>query len=207
MTSFAALPGTSLVSLEATDPTYPVVGWLNTTGLNVVPLVVGHPGPLTAGEGVELENGSVIDLMTGSLFGDVESWRDDFNENPGYRIGTPIKAVPVEPTPVSTPELAVLSGRMPVAPDAGPLDFSGKVYAKASFWQAYTGGREVVFVLTPEHPSPLPPARKITRDAYFEARKTIAEVTLDSLMKPADDQPRLPLGDETDEDDDGDDLI
>lgn len=207
MTSFAALPGTSLVSLEANNPSYPVVGWLHTTGLNVVPLVVGHPGPLTAGEGVELENGSVIDLMTGVQFGDFDSWLEDFNENPGYRIGTPIKVLPAEPKPVEVVQVVNMPGRMPAAPDSGPLDFSGKVYAKASFWQAYTGGREVVFVLTPEHPSPLPPARKITRDAYFEARKTIAEVTLDSLMKPVDDQPRLPLGDETDEDDDGDDLI
>lgn len=207
MTAFAAQPGFHLVSLDATDPTYPIIGWLHTTGLNVVPMVLGHPGPLTAGEGIEAENGTVFDPATGQSFGDVESWRDDFNENPTYRIGSPIKAllVPeldaVRPSALAVTASDVIPG---VKPTASALDFSGKVYQKASFWRANVGGRDIVFVLTPGIPAPQAPAEKITREAFYEARKTISEVQVATLMQPADDQPELPLG-ETD--DDGDDLI
>ena len=202
MTAFAAQPGFHLVSLDATDPTYPIIGWLHTTGLNVVPMVLGHPGPLTAGEGIEAENGSVFDPATGQSFGDVESWRDDFNENPTYRIGSPIRALLVpEPVPSVSPVVANVVNEKPTA---SALDFSGKVYQKASFWRANVGGRDLVFVLTPGIPAPQAPAEKITREAFYEARKTISEVQVATLMQPADDQPELPLG-ETD--DDGDDLI
>lgn len=200
MTAFASTPGTALVSLDATDPEFPIIGWLHTSGLNALPLVVGHPGPLVAGHGIQFANESVYDMMTGKLFDDAESWRDDFNDDPKYRIGTVIKeAVFSAPAPdARTPE--------PPAPKSGSLDFSGKVYQKASFWQAHTGGREVVFTLPPETPSPLPPAKKITRDTYFELRKTITESNVAILMAPAEDQPQLPFeGD--DDDDDGNDLI
>lgn len=202
MTAFAAQPGFHLVSLDATDPTYPIIGWLHTTGLNVVPMVLGHPGPLTAGEGIEAENGTVFDPATGQSFGDVESWRDDFNENPTYRIGSPIKTLLVPEPAASAPSVAVNVANE--KPTASTLDFSGKVYQKASFWRANVGGRDLVFVLTPGIPAPQAPAEKITREAFYEARKTISEVQVATLMQPADDQPELPLG-ETD--DDGDDLI
>lgn len=202
MTAFAAQPGFHLVSLDATDPTYPIIGWLHTTGLNVVPMVLGHPGPLTAGEGIEAENGVVFDPATGQSFGDVESWRDDFNENPTYRIGSPIKVLLVpEPVPSASPTVVNVVNEKPTV---SALDFSGKVYQKASFWRANVGGRDLVFVLTPGIPAPQAPAEKITREAFYEARKTISEVQVATLMQPADDQPELPLG-ETD--DDGDDLI
>lgn len=202
MTAFAAQPGFHLVSLDATDPTYPIIGWLHTTGLNVVPMVLGHPGPLTAGEGIEAEDGAVFDPATGQSFGDVESWRDDFNENPTYRIGSPIKALLVpEPVPSASPVVVNVANEKPTT---SILDFSGKVYQKASFWRANVGGRDLVFVLTPGIPAPQAPAEKITREAFYEARKTISEVQVATLMQPAEDQPELPLG-ETD--DDGDDLI
>lgn len=208
MTAFPAVAGTMLIDLDPMVTPLPIIGWAHTTGLNVSPLVLGHPGPLVAGEGFLLHTDQVYDPGTGRFHESAEDWRESVDEESPYRVGT-VLALFAPPVEIKLP---VINNTAPPAaalkvPDSGPLDFSGKVYAKASFWQAHTGGREVVFVLTPEHPSPLPPARKITRDAYFEARKTIAEVTLDSLMKPADDQPRLPLGDETDEDDDGNDLI
>ena len=202
MTAFAAQPRFHLVSLDATDPTYPIIGWLHTTGLNVVPMVLGHPGPLTAGEGIEAENGAVFDPATGQSFGDVESWRDDFNENPTYRIGSPIKALLV-PEPVAAASPVAVNVVKEKATTTS-LDFSGKVYQKASFWRANVGGRDLVFILTPGTPAPQAPAEKITREAFYEARKTISEVQVATLMQPAEDQPELPLGES---DDDGDDLI
>ena len=106
-----------------------------------------------------------------------------------------------EPVPSASPVVANVVNEKPTA---SSLDFSGKVYQKASFWRANVGGRDLVFVLTPGIPAPQAPAEKITREAFYEARKTISEVQVATLMQPADDQPGLPLG-ETD--DDGDDLI
>ncbi len=207
MTAFAAQPGFHLISLDATDPTYPIIGWLHTGGLNVVPMVLGHPGPMTAGEGIEAENGVVFDPATGQTFGDAESWRDDFNDNPTYRIGSPIKTLlPPEPEAPKPGAVVVnITNTDPPKVTADALSFTGKVYQKSSFWRANVKGRDVVFVLTGGTPAPQPPAEKITREAFYEARKTVTEVPLADLLNPADDQPELPLG--GDEDDDGEDLI
>ena len=206
MTAFAAPPGMMLVSLDPGDPEYPILGWLHGTGLNVLPLVIGHPGPMVSGEAIQFEDGRVYDPASTILFGDAESWREDFESEARYRPGSQIghMAPPVAQAAAPAPVLTPVAPAPTIAP-SGPLSFTGKAYAKASFWQANTGGRNIVFTVPGGHPSPAAGAAKITREAYFETRKTITEVSVEDLMKPADDQPELPLTD--DEDDDGDDLI
>jgi hypothetical protein len=206
MTTFAAAPGMMLVSLDPADPEYPILGWLHTTGLNVLPLVIGHPGPMVSGEAIRFPDDMVYDPASTMLFSDAESWRDDFEAESRYRPGTVIgHAAPPAAPPVAV--VAPAAPKLPVAAKApgGALAFDGKTYAKASFWKVEIGGESFVINMPPDHRAPTGPVEKITREVFFELRKSIPETTVEAILNPGTPEPQ-PEEPEADEDD-GDDLI
>lgn len=208
MTAFAATPGAVLVSLDPADPEYPILGWLHTTGLNVTPLVIGHPGPMVSGEAIQFEDERVYDPASAMMFGDLESWRDDFEAENRYRPGSIIGHVKPEPIAIRlTPPPAPAAPKLPVAAKApgGALAFDGKTYAKASFWKVEIGGESFVINMPPDHRAPTGPVEKITREVFFELRKSIPETTVEAILNPVSAAP--PAEEPEAEDDDGDDLI
>lgn len=206
MTAFAATPGAVLVSLDPADPEYPILGWLHTTGLNVTPLVIGHPGPMVSGEAIQFEDERVYDPASTMMFGDLESWRDDFEAENRYRPGTVIgHAAPPAAPPVAV-VAPVAPKTLPVASKApgGALAFDGKTYAKASFWKVEIDGDTYVINMPPDHRAPTGPVEKITREVFFELRKSIPETTVEAILNPGT---RDPQPEESETEDDGDDLI
>ena len=207
MTAFAATPGAVLVSLDPADPEYPILGWLHTTGLNVTPLVIGHPGPMVSGEAIQFEDERVYDPASTMMFGDLESWRDDFEAENRYRPGSVIGHA----APPAAPPVAVVAPAapktLPVAAKApgGALAFDGKTYAKASFWKVEIGGESFVINMPPDHRAPTGPVEKITREVFFELRKSIPETTVEAILNPVPGA--QPAGEPEADEDDGDDLI
>lgn len=204
MTAFSAVPGMVLVSLDPADPEYPILGWLHTTGLNVAPLVIGHPGPMVSGEAIQFEDERVYDPASNMMFGDVESWREDFEAEARYRPGTVIvHAAPSVQSPAAAPA-PVAAKTLPVAAKApdGSLAFDGKTYAKASFWLVQIGGESFVINVPPDHRAPTGSVEKITREVFFDLRKSIPETTVEAILNPASGQLKLPLEPEIAEDDD-----
>lgn len=207
MTAFPAHAGTMLIDLDPTMPPLPIIGWAHTTGLNVSPLVLGHPGPLVAGEAFLLHTDQVYDPGTNLFHDSAEEWREAVSREEPYRPGTVLKlfAAPVEvKLPVAQPS-ATPPKTLPVATKApgGALAFDGKTYAKASFWKVEVNGESFVINMPPDHRAPTGPVEKITREVFFELRKTVPETTVEAILNPASATP--PEAEV--EDDDGDDLI
>ena len=199
MNCFAALPGTQLINLDPDTPALPVVGWAACGGPKLLPLVVGRAGPLVAGDAVLAESGRVFDLVTGVVYEDEESWRDYTLGADDYRAGTtglpaisfPAAAAPAAvvnmaaptATPTSTKPVPTITGTKP------NVDFSGKVYAKQSFWQAPPENPNVVFILEPGLEAPISGAEKITRDQFQALRRKLPEVTTAALTAGTDEAP------------------
>lgn len=208
MNAFPAAPGTYLVMIEP-DSEYlpPVVGW-QVSGVNALPVVAGHPGPLVAGEGVVFPDDTVLDLATNRVFKSEDDWRQDYEDDPKYRLGSALSvpvAAPVAAPAAPTP--APAAPKLPVAAKApgGALAFDGKTYAKASFWKGQIAGEWFVFTVPPDHRAPTGPVEKITREVYFELRKSIPETTVEAILNP---ESAAPAAEEPEvDDDDGDDLI
>ena len=205
MNAFPAAPGTYLVMIEP-DSEYlpPVVGW-QVSGVNALPVVAGHPGPLVAGEGIVFPDDTVLDLATSRVFKSEDDWRQDYVDDPKYRLGSvlsgPVVAPVAAPATPATPKL-------PVAAKApgGALVFDGKTYAKASFWKGQIAGEWFVFTVPPDHRAPTGPVEKITREVYFDLRKSIPETTVEAILNP--DSAAAPAEEpDVEDDDDGDNLI
>lgn len=205
MNAFPAAPGTYLVMIEP-DSEYlpPVVGW-QVSGVNALPVVAGHPGPLVAGEGIVFPDDTVLDLATSRVFKSEDDWRQDYVDDPKYRLGSvlsgPVVAPVAAPATPATPKL-------PVAAKApgGALVFDGKTYAKASFWKGQIAGEWFVFTVPPDHRAPTGPVEKITREVYFDLRKSIPETTVEAILNP--DSVAVPAEEpDVEDDDDGDNLI
>jgi hypothetical protein len=209
-----ALPATNetwLIDYEPQVSPLPLIGWVHTTGLNVSPLVLGHPGPLVTGEAFLLHTGQVYDPSTGLMHEDEGSWRDTLSEDTLFRPGKPLPAftIPTEAKaatagPAATP--AVLPARTPPQPKdpapAGQIEWGTKTYKSKSFW-AFTPPDEEEFIFVVEAENPVPKnATKITRDDFYAKRKAGA---VERSGKPGD-EPELPFVAPADEDDD-DDLV
>ena len=204
MNAFPAAPGTYLVMIEP-DSEYlpPVVGW-QVSGVNALPVVAGHPGPLVAGEGVVFPDDTVLDLATNRVFKSEDDWRQDYEDDPKYRLGSVLSGPVTAPAPTPATPAAP---KLPVAAKApgGALVFDGKTYAKASFWKGQIAGEWFVFTVPPDHRAPTGPVEKITREVYFDLRKSVPETTVEAILNPesvapATEEPEV-------DDDDGDDLI
>lgn len=201
MNAFPAAPGTYLVMIEP-DSEYlpPVVGW-QVSGVNALPVVAGHPGPLVAGEGVVFPDDTVLDLATNRVFKSEDDWRQDYEDDPKYRLGSVLSGPVAAPATPAAPKL-------PVAAKApgGALVFDGKTYAKASFWKGQIAGEWFVFTVPPDHRAPTGPVEKITREVYFDLRKSIPETTVEAILNP--DSAAAPVEEpDVEDDDDGDNLI
>lgn len=210
MTAFPAVAGTMLIDLDPAITPLPIIGWAHTTGLNVSPLVLGHPGPLVAGEAFLLHTEQVYDPGTGRFFGSAEDWRYSVAEEEPYRPGSVLALFtpPVEVRlPVVNSSIPAVAPKLPVAAKApgGALAFDGKTYAKASFWKVEVGGETYVINMPPDHRAPTGPVEKITREVFFELRKSIPETTVEAILNPVSVAP--PAEEPEAEDDDGDDLI
>lgn len=208
------LPATFAASLINVDDSIfacPVVGWVHCGGGRCLPLVLGRPGGLVTGDAIRPAGSErVFDLVLGQQFRDEDGWRDHLREHDLYRPGmtSPHLTYPgtvvnkVEPTP------DVKLASLPKAGEMPAVQFGGKAYAKGTFWQAPPEKPQVVFQLEKGTPVPLSGAEKITRETFYELRKSITEVHPSVFSKPDPNQPELPLSGEPDEDDDGaDDLI
>lgn len=207
MTAFAATPGMMLVSIDPHDPEHPIIGWSHTSGLNVSPLVLGHPGPMVSGEAIQFSDNQIYDPASNMMFDDADSWREDFYSENRYRPGTVMGHVaPPAAAPATVVALAAHK-TLPVAAKApdGTVAFNGKTYAKASFWKIEIGGEPFVINMPPDHRAPTGPVEKITREVFFELRKSIPETSVEAILNPAS---ATPLSFEAEaEDDDGNDLI
>ena len=109
--------------------------------------------------------------------------------------------------PVTTPA-APATPKLPVAAKApdGSLAFDGKTYAKASFWKGQIAGEWFVFTVPPDHRAPTGPVEKITREVYFDLRKSIPETTVEAILSP--ESAAVPAEEpDVEDDDDGDNLI
>lgn len=205
MNAFPAAPGTYLVMIEP-DSEYlpPVVGW-QVSGANALPVVAGHPGPLVAGEGVVFPDDTVLDLATNRVFKSEDDWRQDYEDDPKYRLGSVLSGPVATPAPAPATPAAP---KLPVAAKApgGALVFDGKTYAKASFWKGQIAGEWFVFTVPPDHRAPTGPVEKITREVYFDLRKSIPETTVEAILNP--DSAAAPAEEpNVEDDDDGDNLI
>ena len=209
MNSFPAAPGTYLAMIELdSDYPPPVVGW-QVSGVNALPVIAGHPGPLVAGEGVVFPDDTVLDLATSRFFKSEDDWRQDYENDPKYRLGSALSVSVAAPAaaPAPTPA-APAAPKLPVAaktPD-GSLAFDGKTYAKASFWKGQIAGEWFVFTVPPDHRAPTGPVEKITREVYFDLRKSIPETTVEAILNP--ESAAVPAEEpDVEDDDDGDNLI
>lgn len=207
METFAAVLPAALINVDPSIPEAPVLGWAHCGGGRCLPLVLGRPGGLVTGDAIRAEGSDhVFDLVLGQKFEDEDEWRNFLEAREQYRPGltSPLLAYPgqivikLEPTPEA--KLAVLpkAGEVPV------VQFGGKPYAKQTFWQAPPEKPQVIFVLEKGTPCPLAGAEKITRDTFYELRKSLVEVHQSVFNKPDPNQPELPL---EEEDDGTDDLI
>lgn len=213
MEVFPAVLPASLVNLDPSVPECPVLGWAHCGNGRCLPLVLGRPGGLVTGDAIRSEGSErVFDLTLGQIFGGDESWRDYLAERDLYRPGmtSPLLSYPGQiVAKVEQPPEAKLA-ELPKAGELPHVEFGGKVYAKQTFWQAPAGQAQVVFVLEKNTPCPLSGAEKITRESYYELRKSIVEVHQSVFSKPDPNQPELPLTGETpepEEDDDVSDLV
>lgn len=208
MTAFPAVAGTMLIDLDPTTHPLPIIGWAHTTGLNVSPLVLGHPGPLVAGEAFLLHTDAVYDPGMNRFFESADEWRDTVAEEEPYRPGTVLSlfAAPVEiKLPVA--HTAAAPARTPPQPKdpapVGVIEWGSKTYKSKSFW-AFTPPGEDEFIFMVEGDNPVPKnATKITRDDFYAKRKAGA---VERSGKPGD-EPELPLESVDVADDEDDDLV
>jgi hypothetical protein len=207
MTAFPAAAGTYLIDYDPEVLSLPLVGWVHTTGLNVSPLVLGHPGPLVTGEGFLLHTGQVYDPATSTLHESEDHWREALTEDTLFRPGTvlPMFAVPTEVKPATAPVVATPARTPPQPKDpapAGQIVWGTKTYKSKSFW-SFTPPDEDEFIFVVEGDNPVPKnATKITREDFYAKRKAGA---VERSGRPGD-EPELPLEPEADEDED-DDLV
>lgn len=207
-----AVHETWLIDCEEGVAPLPLIGWVHTTGLNVAPLVLGHPGPLVTGEAFLLHTGQVYDPAVSEMFADEDSWRlavaDYTNYRPGtalpaFTIPTDVKVAPAS-APASTPARVPAQPKTPVP--AGQVEWGTKVYKSKSFWSFTPDGEdEFIFVVEAENPVPKN-ATKITRDEFYAKRKA---GLVERSGRP-DDEPELPLESQAEvgpDDEDDDDLI
>ena len=198
MFSTQAEPQTHLITLDPDEPAMPVVGWCWGADGHIKPMIFGRTAGLVTGEAIEFPGGRVVDPATRTAYESAEVWREAIEADEPYSPGVavfkhPIETdfVPVQPRTEATPA--------PVSAPVEAFTFTGKTFAKTSFWRV--GNR--ILTLTPDNPSPVGSGvLKITREAYVDLRKTLPESTMESLM--SNDAPELPLGGD---DDDADDLI
>ena len=194
MFSVTAAPDTNLITLDGEDVAMPVVGWVCGPSGAIVPMIFGRSARMVTGEAIEFPSGLVVDPTTRAAYESAEVWRAFIEDTEPYSVGSqigfdfvPVFDTPAEPKPVTK------------APALDGASFTGKTFAKTSFWRV--GNR--ILTLTPDNKSPVGSGvLKITREAYVELRKTLPESTMESLM--SNDEPELPLGGD---DDDADDLI
>ena len=208
MTALPATNETWLIDLEQQTPNLPLVGWLHTTGLNLVPLVVGHPGPLVTGEAFLLHTGQVYDPAVSEMFEDEDSWGQTVVDYTNYRPGSPLPAfaVPTQTKTVSTNDVTspiVRTQPQPKDPaPAGELVWGTKTYKSKSFWMFMPQkGEGYLMVVEAEKPVPKN-AVKITRDDFYAKRKA---GMVERAGVPGD-EPELPLTPLPAEEDD-DDLV
>lgn len=213
MTAFPAAAGTYLIDYDDSVAPLPLIGWVHTTGLNVSPLVLGHPGPLVSGEGFLLHTGQVYDPWSSTLHDDADDWRNTLTENTVFRPGSalPMFAVPSAVAPAAIPEVPTAPGArtqpQPKTPvPAGALVWGTKTFKSKSFWNFKTAtGEEIIFVVEAENPVPKN-ATKITREEFYAKRKA---GVIEKAGRP-DDEPELPLTETKSPapaDDDDDDLV
>ena len=210
MEVFPAVLPAALINLDPSIPETPVLGWAHCGGGRCLPLVLGRPGGLITGDAIRAEGSDrVFDLILGSTFDSDEEWREKIEEHEPYRPGltSPLLAYPGQMTfkVEQSPEAKI--AELPKAGEIPHVEFGGKVYAKTTFWQAPPGQAQVVFPLEKNTPCPLSGAEKITREAYYELRKSVVEVHQSVFSKPDPNQPELPLSpEETPEPEDDDDV-
>lgn len=198
MTAFSAAFNTWLIDLEPNIAPLPLVGWAHTGGLNVMPLVIGHPGPLVTGEAFLLQNGQVYDPAVSKIFEDEGNWRDTIAEDNSYRPGSLLTLLN---GPAATPVARIPTASKKPVP-AGQIQWGTKAFKGKSFWTfTESNGEESIFVVEGDSPTPKN-ATKITRDEFFAKRK------LGGTERSGwpDDEPELPLS-EPEMADDFDDLI
>ena len=208
-TAIPATHETWLIDVEQQAPNLPLIGWLHTGGLNLVPLVIGHPGPLVTGEAFLLHTGQVYDPAVSEMFVDEDSWRHTVVDYTNYRPGSVLPAfvIPTEAKPtVSAPAAAVPARTPPQPKDPAPvgvIEWGSKTYKSKSFW-AFTPPGEDEFIFMVEGDNPVPKnATKITRDDFYAKRKAGA---VERSGKPGD-EPELPLESVDVADDEDDDLV
>jgi hypothetical protein len=202
MTALPASRETWLIDLEQQAPNLPIIGWLHTGGLNLVPLVLGHPGPLVTGEAFLLHTGQVYDPAASEMFADEDTWRDTVGDYTNYRPGTVLTAFATAPAVAATAPVAATPARTPPQPKdpapAGQIEWGTKTYKSKSFW-AFTPPDEDEFIFVVEGDNPVPKnATKITREDFYAKRKAGA---VERSGRPGD-EPELPLEPEAGDDDD-----
>lgn len=190
MFSVTAAAHTNLITLDPDDQTMPVVGWFWGADGHIKPMIFGRTAGLVTGEAIEFPNGLVVDPATRAAYESAEVWRDAIEADEPYSPGVAVFKHPIET------DFFPVQPRTEAAP-AEAFAFTGKTFAKTSFWRV--GNR--VLTLAPENPAPVgADVLKITRDAFVELRKTLAEASLEELMGTGEVVAEP-------EDDDGDDLI
>lgn len=210
-----ALPATNetwLIDYEPEVTPLPLLGWVHTTGLNVSPLVLGHPGPLVTGEALLLHTGQVYDFGTGTMHEDEGSWRDALSEDSLFRPGKPLPAfaIPSEAKSATAglaAAPAAVPARTPPQPKdpapVGQIEWGTKTYKSKSFWTfAPPDEEEFIFVVEGGNVTPKN-ATKITRDEFYAKRKDGA---IERSGVPGD-EPELPLSESDADDSDLDDLV
>lgn len=205
MTAIPAMNTTWLIDVDPSVAPLPIIGWVHTTGINVVPLVLGHPGPLVTGEAFLLHTDQVFDPAVNELFADADVWRESVSDYTGYRPGAalPLLAIPTA-APAAAPAAPVTRAQPQVKEPvkSNEIVWGTKTFKSKSFW-TFTpeGGDEFIFVV--EGGAVVPKnADKITREDFYAKRKA---GVVEKSGKP-DDEPELPMTAPEPEDDD-DDLV
>lgn len=203
--ALSAVNETWLIDLDESVSPLPLIGWVRTTGLNLSPLVIGHPGPLVSGEAFLLHSGQVFDPAVSKIFMDEDSWRLAVADYTNYRAGSPLPAFAI-PSEVKTalPAEAAASTIVRTQPQpkdpapAGQLEWGTKTYKSKSFWLFAPPDKEgFIFVVEGDKPVPKN-ATKITREDFYAKRKA---GMVERAGVPGD-EPELPLSPPEDDDDD-----
>lgn len=195
MTFFPAEPGTWLIDLDPDVEPIPIIGW-GVSGYVGFPILPIGSDPL-AGQAYRLPGtGAVVDPAWSRTFESEDAWRAAGGRELPYEPGTPLlfgaepakaKSKPAAAAKPSAKEPDPASAEL-TAEVAGQLEWGRKQLKNKSFWH-FTGEPEAVFVIEGGKTLPVgDPVNKITRDAFYEKRKSIPEIIIDPDNLPEADE-------------------
>jgi hypothetical protein len=201
MTVIPATQQAWLVTLDADELPIPIIGWDKGPAIRAWPILPIHKKAFVAGEAFMFKD-CVVDPVWGRTFFDLDTWRETFEDEKPYKPGALPAAATPEVKAAATAAVPASSKAIETDPEfAARLTFGKKRNKTKSFWHVVSDP-EFCFELAGEKLLPVgEDVSKITRDAFFELRKTVTQAAIDPDNLPA------PADFDDEDDADGDDLI